>query len=125
MRNVWWTFIGIIVVFVVAVYICLPSTQTFIGRSVQVSKGIDIAGGARLLMCAQAGTHPTDAEMNTARDVINSRASGGYGVTEPQVTRVGNNCISVELPGLKDKNQSAVIRSIGQTGYLAITDSAS
>jgi preprotein translocase subunit SecD len=44
------------------------------------------------------------------------------GVAEPQVSQVGSNCISVELPGVKD--QQGAIKAIGQTGYLAITDSA-
>ncbi|HEX8918524.1 MAG TPA: protein translocase subunit SecD, partial [Chloroflexota bacterium] len=42
---------------------------------------------------------------------------------EPQVSRVGNNCISVEIPGLK--NQQQVISTIGKTGYLALADSGS
>jgi preprotein translocase subunit SecD len=37
------------------------------------------------------------------------------------VTRVGSNCISAEMPGLK--NQSQVINTIGKTGFLALTDS--
>jgi preprotein translocase subunit SecD len=73
------------------------------------------------LMCANKGQAATDANMNTARDVIASRAAGGLGVTEPQVTRVNSNCISVEMPGLK--NQTQLIKSIGKTGFLALADS--
>lgn len=120
MRQIWWTLVAIVVVFLAALYIDLPGTPSFLGHTVSVNKGIDLAGGARLLLCAPNNTNPTNDDMNTARDVINARAAGGFGVTEPQVTRVGTKCISVEMPGLKNQNQ--LIKTIGQTGYLAITD---
>jgi preprotein translocase subunit SecD len=46
-------------------------------------------------------------------------------VTEPQVARVGKNCISAEIPGLSDKDQNSIFNIIGHTGYLALTDSGS
>jgi preprotein translocase subunit SecD len=121
MRYLSWTVAGIVIVFLAAAYIVLPSTTEVFGHGVSINKGIDLAGGARVLLCAKG--NPTDSAMNTARDVINSRAAGGLGVTEPQVTRVGKNCISVEMPGLKNQNQ--VINNIGNTGFLALTDSDS
>src|SRR5579872_248941 len=121
MRNIWWTFIAILVVVLAALYIDLPGTHDFFGRPVTINQGIDLAGGARVLYCTPKGTNPSSGDMSTARDVIQSRASGGYGVTEPQVTQVGNNCISVELPGVK--NAEKAISTIGATGFLALTDS--
>lgn len=123
MRNITWTVAGIVIVLLAAIYIDLPNTSQFLGRPVSVHKGIDLAGGARLLLCANKGQPVTNDNMNTARTVIESRAAGGLGVTEPQVTRVNNNCISVEMPGLK--NQSQLIDRIGKTGFLALTDSGS
>jgi preprotein translocase subunit SecD len=123
MRNITWTVAGIVIVLLAAIYIDLPKTSSFLGRPVAVNKGIDLAGGARLLLCADKGQNTSDANMSTARSVIESRAAGGFGVTEPQVTRVNNNCISVEMPGLKNQNQ--LINSIGKTGFLALTDSGS
>src|SRR5579859_6798069 len=123
MRNITWTVAGIVIVLLAAIYIDLPKTTQFFGHPVAVNKGIDLAGGARLLMCADKGQPATDSNMSTARDVIASRAAGGFGVTEPQVTRVGATCISVEMPGLKNQNQ--LISSIGKTGFLALTDSGS
>src|SRR5947209_5295402 len=122
MRRIWWTLTAILVVFLAALWVDYPGTSQVFGRSVTVNKGIDLAGGARLLMCTPKNVHPTSDQMNTARDIINQRAAGGYGVTEPQVTRVGSTCISVEMPGLT--NQDALIQRIGQTGYLALTDSS-
>ena len=123
MRNITWTVAGIVIVLLAAIYIDLPKTTQFLGRSVAVNKGIDLAGGARLLLCADKGQPASNANMDVARNVIESRAAGGIGVTEPQVTRVGGSCISVEMPGLK--NQSQLIKAIGKTGFLALTDSGS
>jgi preprotein translocase subunit SecD len=123
MRHIWWTVVGIVVVTLVAAWVDLPQTHSAFGQNVTIRKGLDLAGGARILECAPNGT--SDADMNTARDVINSRVAGGFGVTEPQVARVGSNCISVEIPGISSKDQNAVINNIGQTGYLALTDAGS
>jgi preprotein translocase subunit SecD len=123
MRYMWWTFVGSVVIFLAALYIDLPRTSQFLGQSVEVKKGIDLAGGVRLLLCAPKNSHPSNADMDTARNVIQNRAAGGLGVTEPSVSRVGTSCISAEMPGVK--NQEQVQGTIGKTGYLALTDSDS
>lgn len=112
--------IGIAVVLVTALYINLPGTTSFFGHPVGINRGIDLAGGARLLLCTPKNSHPTSSDMDIARNVINARAAGGLGVTEPQVSKVGDQCLSVELAGLQ--NQESVINTIGKTGYLALTD---
>src|SRR5579872_5023882 len=122
MRYIWWTTVGILVVFLCVIFIDLPGTDSFLGRSVSIVQGIDIAGGARVLECAQKGYSPSSSDMSTAANVLRNRASGGYGVAEPQVNQVGSNCISVELPGIKDIKSA--LSSLGATGYLAITDSS-
>src|SRR5947209_15583608 len=120
MRHIQWTVIGIIVVVLAALYIDLPNTSDFFGKSVAIQKGIDLAGGARLLLCAPKNSNPSSADMTTAQNVIQSRAAGGLGVTEPQVNRVGSDCISAEMPGLKNPQQLA--STLGNVGYLALTD---
>jgi preprotein translocase subunit SecD len=117
MRNLRLIFFASVALTLLAVYVDLPGTSDVFGHGVRINKGIDIAGGARLLLCAKG--HPTDSAMTTARDVINSRAAGGIGVIEPQVNRVGSTCISVELPGA---TKQSAIQSLGKTGYLALTD---
>ncbi len=119
MRHIGWTLVAVVLIFLAGLYVDLPSTANVFGHTVRVNEGIDLAGGARVLL--KADGHPSNAEMNTSRDVINSRVAGGYGVTEPQVNRVGTNLISVEMPGLK--KQSQLIQTLGKTGYLALTDS--
>jgi preprotein translocase subunit SecD len=128
MRHIGWTLVGIIVVFLAAVYVDLPGTNDFLGRHVAINKGIDIAGGVSVVMigppfkdCANGTASGSD--MSTARTVIENRVAGGLGTTEPIVAQLGANCIRVELPGAT--NQQAAVASIGATGYLALTDSAS
>jgi preprotein translocase subunit SecD len=116
MRHIWWTFIAIVAIFLIAGFIDLPQTKQFMGQKVQINKGIDLAGGVRLLLRADKGQNVTSGEMDVARNVIQNRAAGGLGVTEPQVSQVGNNAISVELPGVK--NQQAAVSRIGKTGFL-------
>jgi preprotein translocase subunit SecD len=121
MRYFGWTLLAIVIVFVCAVFVDLPSTSTVFGKNVAVKKGLDLAGGARVLLCANKGQHPSSTDMSTAAQVITQRAAGGAGVSEPQVSIVNNTCVNVEMPGLK--NQKQVINTLGTTGYLAITDS--
>jgi preprotein translocase subunit SecD len=121
MRNLGWTFLAVIIAFMCALFVDLPTTNTVLGHNVSIKKGLDLAGGARLLLCANKGQTVTSGDMSTATDVIRSRASAGFGVTEPAVSQVGNDCINVEMPGLK--NQKQIISVLGQTGYLALTDS--
>jgi preprotein translocase subunit SecD len=123
MRHVGWTFAAIVLVFLCALYVVLPSTTDVFGHTAQIYKGIDLAGGVRVLLKADPGQNVTSGAMSTARDVIQSRISGGLGVVDPQVNIVGKNSIAVEMPGIKD--QQAAVQTIGHTGFLALTDSGS
>jgi len=120
MRHIQRTVLAITVVVLGALYIDLPRTHDFFGHSLGINQGIDLAGGARLLLCTPKNSQPSSNDMDIARNVINARASGGFGVTEPQVSRVGKSCVSAEMPGVK--NQSSMMQTIGKTGYLALTD---
>ncbi|HEX8919332.1 MAG TPA: hypothetical protein VF898_12570, partial [Chloroflexota bacterium] len=70
------TLVAIAVVVLCAIYIDLPGTTNFFGASVQVKKGLDLAGGARLLMCTNI-KNPSSADMDTAANVMRNRAAGG------------------------------------------------
>jgi|SRR5579875_653638 len=123
MRHLGWALVAIILVFLAALYIDLPGTTNVFGHNVTVNEGIDLQGGARLLLkVPNKYPVPSSAEMDTARNVIEQRAAGGVGVVEPQVTTVGDRYISVEMPGLKNQQ---IINTIGKTGFLALTDSGS
>ncbi len=96
------TVVGIAVVLLSALYIDLPQTSEFFGRHVGINKGMDLGGGARILLCAANTAHPSSSEMDIARNVINARVAGGLGIAEPQVSRVGDKCVSAELPGVSN-----------------------
>lgn len=121
MRHVGWTFAAIVIVFLCAVYVVLPSTTDVFGHNAQIYKGIDLAGGVRVLLRADKGQNVTSSALSTARDVIENRVAGGIGVVDPQVSIVGKDAIAVEMPGVKD--QQKAVNTIGKTGYLALTDS--
>lgn len=123
MRHVGWTFAAIVIVFLCAVYVVLPSTTDVFGHTARINKGIDLAGGVRVLLRADKGQNVTPAAMSTARDVIESRISGGIGAVAPQVSVVGKDAIAAEMPGIK--NQQKAVSILGKTGYLALTDSGS
>jgi preprotein translocase subunit SecD len=125
MRHLGWTLLAVVVVFLAALFVDLPGTNNVFGHGVKINKGIDLAGGVRVLMCAPNKSHPSSGDMDTAVQVIRQRLSGGFGVTEPAVSRVGGTCISAEIPGLTNKQQDQVLKTIGKTGYLALTDSGS
>jgi len=123
MRNTRYVFLGILVLLAVAIFIDLPGTSKIpvFNRDVKVVKGLDLAGGVRILYCANKGQHVTSSSMNTARDIIERRAAGGLGATEPQVSVVNGDCIDAELPGAT--NAQKAIKTLGTTGSLAIGDS--
>jgi preprotein translocase subunit SecD len=123
MRHLGWIVIAIFLVFLSALFIDLPGTDSFLGHTTKINKGIDIAGGARVLLCTNV-KNPSSSDMSTAQNVIENRVAGGFGFTEPQVSQVGKNCISAEVPGINTKDQNTLFNIIGKTGYLALTDSS-
>lgn len=123
MRQLRWISLGILALLFLAVFTDNPSSPGFhfagINVSARVVKGLDLAGGVRILYCAKG--HPNSAAMGTARDIIENRAAGGLGATEPQVSVVNGKCIDAELPGTT--NAKKAIQVLGTTGKLVIGDS--
>ena len=99
---------------VLAVWISLPGNQNF-----NVQPGLDIQGGLRVLLAADAGSNVDPAQLDLARQII-SRRVNGLGVAEPLVQVSGNNRIDVEIPGIRDAKQA--INLIKQTGLLEFVD---
>jgi preprotein translocase subunit SecD len=120
-RNLNLFALGIVLMACVASFIDLPGTKTFFGRNVAVVLGLDLKGGVRLLYCADKGQTVTSAEMNTARDVMEQRATSGLAVTAPQISVVNGNCIDAEIPG--STNPLTVRKTLGSTGLLVLGDS--
>ena len=68
MRHIGWILIGIFIVLLCALYIDLPNTHDFLNRSVAINKGIDLAGGARILECANQKNPSSSAVKNHGKN---------------------------------------------------------
>ena len=77
--------------------------------------GLDLIGGTTVTLQAKTdnGKPPTKQQMETAKDIIDSRVNG-LGVSEAEVVIEGNSNINVSLPGKSDDR----LKQIGQTAEL-------
>ncbi len=85
-----------------------------------IKKGLDIAGGVRIVYQADmsklaAGQKPSDA-LNGAVRVVRDRSIGVYKVSEPLVQPKGSDQIVVELPDIKDKDKA--VADLGSTAQM-------
>ena len=125
-RN-FYTLVGIVIVVLLAIVVDVSGGKAFtlnLWQPITVHEGLDLQGGARVLLQAKPipGHTINSGDMNAARQIIESRVNGGFGVSEPviQVVQSGNQWyISVELPGLK-KNIQSVESVLQQTGQLTL-----
>lgn len=99
----------------------IPSIQggTFGLRSIErraMSLGLDLRGGTRLVFEPEDGVQVEnlDEALDGARKVIERRVNE-FGVAESEVTRLGNNRLAVQLPGI---NPEEAIAKIGRTALL-------
>ena len=86
--------------------------------------GLDLAGGIHLVY--QAGTEdvtPSNSQMNALISNIRRRVAG-LGATEPNIQRLGDDRLLIQLPGLGDdpNDLDRAKRLIGQTASLAIVE---
>ncbi len=126
-RN-FYTLVGIVVVALIAIVLDLSGVGNGftinLWKPVTINQGIDLQGGARVLLQAVPpdGKTPSDDTMNAARQILQSRVNGGLGVSEPVVQVVKNGSlrfISVELPGLK-KDIRQIESVLQRTGVLTL-----
>src|ERR687883_901744 len=124
-RRNFFTLVGIVIVVILAILTDVSGTGPFtlsLGRPIIVHQGLDLKGGARVLLKAvpASGQKLDDNTMEAARQIIESRVNGGFGVSEPVIQTVtsGNNdrYISVEMPGLNAKSLQDVESVIQNTG---------
>lgn len=121
--------IVILVLVIVAGWVAWPGNPgihiklgaTEIGRDIKVHLGLDLQGGMRVLLQAALppGEEVTSDAMDAARNIIENRVDA-LGVTEPVVQSVGQDRISVELPGIEDPEQA--IATLKDTGLLEFVD---
>lgn len=109
----------IAVVTVLALWINLVPSQTFLGRDVSFRLGLDLQGGIQVLL-RSTDPETTPEEMETARRVIERRVNA-LGVGETVVQLAGNDRLIVELPGVENPEQA--IDTLRGTGRLEFIDS--
>ncbi len=104
---------------ILAVWMDLPNNPGLLGRPIEARPGLDIQGGLRVLLSADAGSNVDLSRLDQARQIVAQRVNA-LGVAEPVVQVYGNDSIEVELPGIHDPN--AAIKTIQQTGLLEFVD---
>lgn len=123
MKNYRFVLILLLPLLALAVWIALPGDLAIIGDThFTTHLGLDLVGGAQVLLEADlpAETAISSESMTTAREIIESRASGLLGVGDAVVQQVGDRRILVELPGETDPQKA--IEVIGETGQLEFVD---
>lgn len=110
-----------------AIWVDLPNNQDLyipgvIEKDIDTHLGLDLVGGVQALLQADLpeGAEIDPEAMNTARDIVESRANGLLGVGEAMVQRAGDNRIVVELPGETDPEKA--LETLGEIGQLEFVD---
>ncbi|MBV9831240.1 MAG: protein translocase subunit SecD, partial [Marmoricola sp.] len=86
-----------------------------IGGSWKPRLGLDLEGGTRITLTANAqGGQITPTKLKQAADIVDRRVNGS-GVSEAEVTTQGNRNIIVEIPG---KNATALVDAVKRTAQL-------
>ncbi|MFH1366743.1 MAG: protein translocase subunit SecD [Patescibacteria group bacterium] len=130
-RKVWLTFIGIIILAVLAGFVDYPKGPNIrIGsyfKEIKVHLGLDLSGGTSLVYQADTSNIPEGdkaSALEGVRDVIERRVNT-FGVSEPviQTNKSGENWrVVVELPGVTDIKEA--IQRIGETPLLEFKEEA-
>ncbi len=95
-----------------------------------IKEGLDLQGGISVLLIPDPSQHYTsqevDSAINNVASQIETRVSGGLGVSSPDVrVLTGNNgqkSIDVELPGYNGGNQAQAINTLLKPGVLEFWD---
>lgn len=96
----------------------------------KIQEGLDLQGGISILLVPDKSQHYTSQEIdnsiNNVASNIETRVSGGLGVSSPDVRVLtdnnGNKMIDVELPGLNGGNQQQSIKTLLSPGVLEFWD---
>src|SRR3954469_3794730 len=95
------------------------SIAVIVGKSTR--RGLDLKGGVELVYEAKPTkqTQVTGDALNRASDIMRERVDQ-LGVSEPEITRLGNNQIQVALPDVK--NASEAQNQVGTTAQMFFYD---
>ncbi|HEX2025150.1 MAG TPA: protein translocase subunit SecD [Actinomycetota bacterium] len=101
------------VVFVLA--LVAASLWGFLFGGLRPQLGLDLVGGVSVVLTAPAGTPP--AVVDRALETIRERVDR-LGVAEPDITRQGDQNITVEIPRTRGESQQRLLELIGRTARL-------
>ncbi len=125
-KKVWYSFIGILVLAMLALLVDWPNVPTWVPGNAWFTKhnlelGLDLRGGSHLVYQADMSHVPSGDQADAiqgVRDIIERRVNPqGLAETLVQTDKVGDNYrVIVELPGVTDVKQA--IKLIGETPIL-------
>jgi preprotein translocase subunit SecD len=123
MSNLKWRVVGIAVLTALAAFLLFPRNKTvrrpspdgsfreFTERHVPLRYGLDLQGGMHIALevdeSKQAVANKSEA-IDRALKTVRNRIEG-FGVSEPQIFKSGNDRITVELPGIADQERALAI----------------
>ncbi|GLY32782.1 protein translocase subunit SecD [Kineosporia sp. NBRC 101731] len=93
------------------------ATSLFVALTMSPRLGLDLRGGTQIVLqgksteTVEANADATDRALSVLRNRIDA-----LGVTDPSVTRSGENRIIIELPGVQDPREAAEV--VGRTAQL-------
>ncbi|RPI83956.1 MAG: protein translocase subunit SecD [Chloroflexi bacterium] len=115
------TIIFIAAIVGIALYLVIPNNPGFFGREIYTHLGLDLVGGAQVLLEANLpeGQEVTSEQMETALAIIEDRVNG-LGLSETVVQRAGDRFIVVEIPDVEDPLMAEA--AIKETALLEFVD---
>src|SRR3954449_8615145 len=107
-------------VLLVVLGLVLASAVVIVTKSTKL--GLDLQGGVQLVYEAEPTAQQptvTPEALQRALDIMRQRVDA-YGVSEPELARIGSNLIEVSLPGVKNAERAA--NQVGSTAQLFFYD---
>jgi SecD/SecF fusion protein len=109
-------------VFIIALVLALLALSALVIATKSTVLGLDLKGGTQLVYEAR-GTNevpnPTGADIDRSINIIRTRIDK-FGVSEPEISRVGEKGIQVGLPNVQNAQQA--IQLVGKTAQLYFYD---
>src|ERR1700760_2753221 len=109
-------------IFVLLFVLALVVVSAIVIASKETKLGLDLQGGLELVYEGQPTGTNTEVSSEDIEDSISiiEKRINNLGVSEPEVARLGNDGITVGLPGVTDTNRAA--EQVGTTAQLYFYD---
>ncbi|MBQ0105818.1 MAG: protein translocase subunit SecD [Armatimonadetes bacterium] len=118
-------------IFICIILLVIAACYLVFGGKFPIKKGLDIAGGMRVVLQADknaadwpaSDTNAQRTLMEKARKIIETRIGGIQGVSEGKAYLSGNDKIVVEIPGVKDADKALdTIKNTAQLEFYYMKD---